>query len=74
MVETRNSTAMGRIGVRPEETGPRPRPEAPAGPGKGTRPFRQRIPTPRQLASLLVDGVLALPANYRRGMFLDVLV
>lgn len=35
---------------------------------------RQRMPTLRQLASLLVNGILTLPRNYRRGMFLDVQV
>lgn len=35
---------------------------------------RQRIPTLRQLAALVVDGMLTLPRNYRRGMFLDVIV
>ncbi len=35
---------------------------------------RQKIPTLRQLASLLVNGILMLPPNYRRGMFLDVSV
>lgn len=33
---------------------------------------RQRIPTIRQLASLMVNGILTLPRNYRRGMFLDI--
>jgi hypothetical protein len=33
-----------------------------------------RIPTLRQLAGLLVDGVLTLPSNYRRGSYLDLLV
>ncbi|WP_188261534.1 hypothetical protein [Azospirillum tabaci] len=35
---------------------------------------RQRIPTVRELASLLVNGILTLPRNYRRGMYLDVQV
>lgn len=35
---------------------------------------RQRIPTVRELASLVVNGILTLPRNYRRGMFLDVQV
>lgn len=34
---------------------------------------RDRIPTLRQLASLVVNGMLSLPRNYRRGMFLDIL-
>ena len=28
----------------------------------------------RQLAALVVNGMLMLPRNYRRGMFLDILV
>ena len=35
---------------------------------------RQRIPTVRELASLVVNGILTLPRNYRRGMYLDVQV
>lgn len=35
---------------------------------------KQRIPTVRELASLLVNGILTLPRNYRRGMYLDVQV
>lgn len=33
-----------------------------------------RWPTAREIASLLVDGILRLPERYRRGMFLDALV
>lgn len=33
-----------------------------------------RMPTLRQLAALLVNGVLHLPARYRRGMYLDIVV
>jgi hypothetical protein len=40
----------------------------------GPAPRGSRIPTLRQLASLLVDGALRLPANYRRGTYLDLLV
>ena len=32
------------------------------------------FPTLKQLASLLVDGILTLPPYYRRGMYLDLLV
>jgi len=38
----------------------------------GSGPTRQRIPSLRQLASLMVNGILTLPRNYRRGMFLDI--
>lgn len=37
-------------------------------------PGRQRIPTMRQLAALVVNGILTLPRNYRRGMYLDIIV
>ena len=33
-----------------------------------------RVPTLKQLAALLVDGILTLPPYYRRGMYLDLLV
>lgn len=41
--------------------------------GAGDPVHRDRIPTLKQLAALVVNGVLMLPRNYRRGMFLDVL-
>ena len=41
--------------------------------GEVGTPGRQRIPSARQLASLLVNGILTLPRNYRRGMYLDIL-
>ena len=37
-------------------------------------PHSGRVPTLKQLASLLVDGILTLPSYYRRGMYLDLLV
>lgn len=33
-----------------------------------------RWPTARELAALIVDGILRLPDRYRRGMYLDILV
>lgn len=33
-----------------------------------------RWPTARELAALLVDGILRLPDRYRRGTYLDILV
>jgi hypothetical protein len=33
-----------------------------------------RWPSARELAALLVNGILTLPSRYRRGMFLDVLI
>jgi len=64
-------------GLRPA-TGPGSRPALPGRPtqpASGSRPAgRQRIPTLRELAALVVDGMLTLPRNYRRGMFLDIMV
>lgn len=63
-------------GLRPT-TGGRPAlPGRPAErPGAARTPaVRQRIPTLRELAALVVNGMLTLPRNYRRGMFLDILV
>jgi hypothetical protein len=37
-------------------------------------PARHRIPSLQELASLVVNGVLRLPARYFRGMFLDITV
>ncbi|CAK0775702.1 transposase [Azospirillaceae bacterium] len=54
-----------------------PWPDSPVGRVDSARPgqkLRTRIPTLQQLASLLIDGILVLPRNYRRGMFLDILV
>ena len=47
-------------------TGPGGRPIAFGRPGN-------RWPSAKELAALIVDGILRLPARYRRGMFLDVL-
>ncbi|HYC06262.1 MAG TPA: hypothetical protein VED40_23445 [Azospirillaceae bacterium] len=48
----------------------------PPAPVRAAAPVRpgNRWPSPRELASLMVNGILTLPARYRRGMFLDVLV
>ena len=56
----------------PAQQAPRARAEV-----EEARPRRShsgRVPTLKQLASLLVDGVLTLPPYYRRGMYLDLLV
>lgn len=65
----------GRTGRTPVEAGAGfntvlPVPAArPAATGK----WRDRWPTAKEIASLLVNGILTLPARYRRGMFLDIL-
>lgn len=47
-------------------------------PGRSAEPeriaFRPRVPSLKQLAELMVGGILRLPRNYRRGMFLDIFV
>lgn len=70
MVETRRTDGMvPELGRRDSGgLGRTSRSERSAGGG-----HRDRIPTLRQLASLVVNGILRLPQNYRRGMFLDIL-
>jgi len=73
--------------LRPSVAGGSARPEAridrPAiGTSIGTQaraarpstPARHRIPSFQELASLVVNGVLRLPARYFRGMYLDITV
>jgi hypothetical protein len=55
----------GRRGVLPV-SGPGGRPIPMGRPGN-------RWPNAKELAALIVDGMLRLPARYRRGMYLDVL-
>ncbi|HEV7372855.1 hypothetical protein [Arenibaculum sp.] len=62
----------GGLSVRPDAQAPARR--APEPPPGRSAPRGMRIPTLRQLAGLLVDGVLTLPSNYRRGSYLDLLV
>lgn len=77
MNDPRRTSMEGGLPVRTDLGGARVEPAGGVAargrvdPGSGQR---QRIPTLRQLASLVVDGILMLPRNYRRGMFLDVLV
>ena len=75
MVETRPTGRTGSEGIRPEIPTDRPLPPPIRGGGEpGRTRTRQRIPTMRQLAALVVNGMLTLPRNYRRGMFLDIVV
>lgn len=37
-------------------------------------PLRQRLPSLQELAALVVNGALRLPARYFRGMYLDITV
>ncbi len=75
MVDTRPTDRTRSEGIRPESPGERPISVPPTGSSTAARPgSRQRIPTMRQLAALVVNGMLMLPRNYRRGMFLDILI
>lgn len=72
MVETR-PTLPSLGGPIPESGGRRTGGVLPP----ATRPIQKgrpgnRWPNPLELAALMVDGILRLPARYRRGMFLDV--
>ena len=75
MVDTRPTDRTRIDGIRPESPGERPLyvPPAEGSVAPQQRP-RQRIPSLRQLAALVVNGMLTLPRNYRRGMCLDILV
>ncbi len=74
--DTRRIGRPGSPPVRPEPgRGRAASPKAPAEPlPGGPAPRGFRIPSPRQLASLIVDGILTLPRGYRRGTYLDLLV
>ena len=75
MVETRPASRTIPDGVRPDTPGERTLPgTAPRRSDPAVTRARQRIPTLRQLAALVVNGMLTLPRNYFRGMFLDITV
>ena len=75
MVETRPARRTISDGVRPDTPGERAIPgTAPRRSDPTIARARQRIPTLRQLAALVVNGMLTLPRNYIRGMFLDITV
>lgn len=78
MVETRRTGDRSNEAIRSDLGGGRVGAGGPSGArsrveGVG-QSGRQRIPSLRELAALVVNGVLTLPRNYRRGMFLDVQV
>ena len=74
MVDTRPTGTSPHLPVRTDTGGGR----TPAGRSveepRSRRSHSGRIPSLKQLAALLVDGVLTLPPYYRRGMYLDLLV
>lgn len=77
MSDSRNRGDHGDLPIRGGAVGGRVAPSggvASRGRADLATGHRQRIPTLRQLAGLLVNGILTLPRNYRRGMFLDVIV
>ncbi|WP_207462706.1 hypothetical protein [Azospirillum sp. SYSU D00513] len=74
MVETRRTGDRANDLIRPDGGGGRLLPAGPRGRADAVQGGRQRVPTLRQLAGLVVNGILTLPRNYRRGMFLDVIV
>lgn len=74
MVEIRRTGERSNEAIRPDGGGGALSPSGRAGSlGEVSGVGRQRIPSVRQLAGLLVNGILTLPRNYRRGMFLDIL-
>lgn len=74
MVETKRTSSTGDMAIRSEAGGRIVAGSARDVGGAATPESKQRIPTMRMLASLVVNGILRLPAGYRRGMFLDVVV
>lgn len=75
MVETRRTSDRGNEPIRTDVGGGRVPSTGPVGVrarAEGVAQGRQRIPSVRELAALVVNGILTLPRNYRRGMFLDV--
>ncbi|BAI75384.1 hypothetical protein AZL_c00910 (plasmid) [Azospirillum sp. B510] len=75
MVETRRTGDRSNEPIRPDAGGGRvPAAGVRARADGVAQQGRQRVPSLRELAALVVNGVLTLPRNYRRGMFLDVQV
>ncbi|WP_298371232.1 hypothetical protein [Azospirillum sp.] len=75
MVETRRTGDRSNDAIRSDPGGGRVPSTSPVGLRarmEGIGQGRQRIPSVRELAALVVNGILTLPRNYRRGMFLDV--
>lgn len=74
MAETRRIGDYGNDPIRSDPSGGGRVPSRGRSGEITSAPGRQRIPTMRQLASLVINGILTLPRNYRRGMFLDIIV
>jgi hypothetical protein len=74
MIDTRRTGERANEPIRPDGGGGRVPASGVRGRTESVQRGRQRIPTVRELAGLLINGILTLPRNYRRGMFLDVVV
>ncbi|MEA1649736.1 hypothetical protein UAJ10_12015 [Nitrospirillum sp. BR 11164] len=75
MVETRPTTSRPG-GLIPDGSDRRSILVPPPAPTRAVQKAKpgNRWPSARELAGLMVNGILTLPARYRRGMFLDVLI
>jgi hypothetical protein len=74
MVDTRPAGPNPHIPVRTDSGGARASAGRSVEEPRSRRSHTGRVPTFKQLAALLVDGILTLPSYYRRGMYLDLLV
>jgi hypothetical protein len=74
MVDTRPTGPNPHLPVRTDSGGARASAGRSVEEPRSRRSHSGRVPSLKQLASLLVDGILTLPPYYRRGMYLDLLV
>jgi hypothetical protein len=74
MVDTRATGPNPHLPVRTDGGGARASAGRSVEEPRSRRSHSGRVPSLKQLASLLVDGILTLPPYYRRGMYLDLLV
>jgi hypothetical protein len=74
MVDTRPTGTNPHLPVRTDTGGGRTLAGQSVQEPRSRRSHSGRVSTLKQLAALLVDGILTLPPYYRRGMYLDLLV
>jgi hypothetical protein len=74
MVDTRPTGPNPHLPVRTDSGGARASAGRSIEEPRSRRSHSGRVSSLKQLASLLVDGILTLPPYYRRGMYLDLLV
>jgi hypothetical protein len=74
MVDTRPTGPNPHLPVRTDSGGARASAGRSVEEPRSRRSHSGRVPSLKQLASLLVDGILTLPPHSRRGMYLDLLV